>query len=480
LITGLLLFLFYRLVNNADQAGLFTSIIIFFLFYYGIFYSGFRRRQLFETEGYYHILSIGVFIILIAALIRINKIKRPKFLKIFTLFLNIMAIFVIITPLISYIRFIQANLKDPLRNWEPTVYDDNIPSYRMNTNHPDIYYVILDGYGGEDVLSSIYNFDNSDFLEYLQDRGFYIADESRSNYLQTALSLASSLNVDYLDDLNQSGSNSWNRSPLKDLIANSRVNQILSDIGYSFITFDTGYDFTDIEDSDLYFSNFINIEKFEEVYLSFTPLLLFDNASWNKIPLFTYQTHRSRIQDINEQFSLIPSLPGPKFVFVHYLIPHPPFVFDRFGNSIYPDWSYSLKDADSFPGSRAEYIAGYTEQIQYVNKMVIDLVDGILSNSENQPLIIIQGDHGSRMLTDWSSPEASCTWESASILNAFLVEDSSSLYPSITPVNTFRIILDDLANTNFSLLEDKVFFSDFGRPYNFIDITELSEIACLQ
>src|SRR5690606_20870239 len=66
---------------------------------------------------------------------------------------------------------------------------------------PDVYYIILDGYPRADILAERYGYDNSEFLEGLESRGFYIADGSHSNYGQTILSLTSSLNMDYLDTL---------------------------------------------------------------------------------------------------------------------------------------------------------------------------------------------------------------------------------------------------------------------------------------
>ncbi|MFC1922394.1 sulfatase-like hydrolase/transferase [Chloroflexota bacterium] len=453
--------------------------MVFLLFYYGIFFKGLQRRQLFDVDVYYHIATFGIFLTLILVIIRINRKKRTDFWKNSTFFLNIMAFFLIIIPITSYVNIIQDYFNDPLHNWQPSESEYN-PFQKFEViPTTDIYYLILDGYSRKNVLRDIYDFDNSNFLDNLRDRGFYIAEKSRSNYLQTALSLSSSLNIEYLDDLSNKGINSWNRRPLKKLIANNKVRSILSNLGYSFISVDTGYDYTNIIDSDIYFHKYININQFEELYLSFTPILIFDKATWNTIPLFTYQTHRSRVQYSNNLFSIIPSIPGPKFIFVHFLVPHPPFVLDRLGDPVSPDWAYTLNDANLFPGSKEDYISGYTEQIQYVNKIVIDLIDEILANSENQPIIVIQGDHGSRMLTDWSSVEQSCTWESSSILNAYLLEDYSNLYPSITPVNTFRIILNNLADTSYSLLEDKVYFSNFERPYQFTDITELSVNSCI-
>ena len=64
---------------------------------------------------------------------------------------------------------------------------------------PDIYYIILDRYGNEETLREIYGFDNGPFLRELEKRGFTIARDSWANYFKTALSLTSSLSMDYLD-----------------------------------------------------------------------------------------------------------------------------------------------------------------------------------------------------------------------------------------------------------------------------------------
>ncbi|MDP2776344.1 MAG: hypothetical protein Q8O48_01770, partial [Anaerolineales bacterium] len=40
---------------------------------------------------------------------------------------------------------------------------------------PDVYYIILDSYTREDFLEMVYDYDNSEFVEALQERGFYVA-----------------------------------------------------------------------------------------------------------------------------------------------------------------------------------------------------------------------------------------------------------------------------------------------------------------
>ena len=66
---------------------------------------------------------------------------------------------------------------------------------------PDIYYIILDAYARADVMQDFYGYDNSHFVEQLTDLGFYVAPCSQSNYAWTGLSLTSSLNMNYLQEL---------------------------------------------------------------------------------------------------------------------------------------------------------------------------------------------------------------------------------------------------------------------------------------
>ncbi len=75
-------------------------------------------------------------------------------------------------------------------------------SAKLDTSvRPDIYYIILDGYGRSDALQRVIGFSNSWFIKGLEDQGFYIAKNARSNYCETELSLSSSLNLQYLSTL---------------------------------------------------------------------------------------------------------------------------------------------------------------------------------------------------------------------------------------------------------------------------------------
>jgi hypothetical protein len=124
------------------------------------------------------------------------------------------------------------------------------------------------------------------------------------------------------------------------------------------------------------------------------------------------------------------------------------------------------------------YKEGYKNQLQYINTRLMASIDTILANNKN-PIIILQGDHGPRLLADWEKPDETCWKECYSILNAYHlpVNGTDKLYNSITPVNTFRIILNRYFGTSYTLLEDRSYFLRKGK---LIDITDKadSDAAC--
>ncbi len=108
----------------------------------------------------------------------------------------------------------------------------------------------------------------------------------------------------------------------------------------------------------------------------------------------------------------------------------------------------------------------------------MDMVDAIISNSNDPPVIILQGDHGSRAMLAEYSLENTNLEERMSILNAYYLplNGQNKLYDNITPVNTFRIIFNHYFDTNLTLLKDENYFASWKYPYNFFDVTDKIEI----
>jgi hypothetical protein len=154
--------------------------------------------------------------------------------------------------------------------------------------------------------------------------------------------------------------------------------------------------------------------------------------------------------------------PGPKFVFAHLAVPHPPWVFGPNGEEVQSETAEHI-----YLGEQ-----GYLDQLVFVNKKLKEGVDGLLTGQDNPPVIIIQGDHGPGFLGDAASEDA--YRERLGILNAYYLSNGGNdlLYESITPVNTFRVVFNHYFEQDFELLEDKSFFQPSGTgAFKYLDVT---------
>jgi hypothetical protein len=326
---------------------------------------------------------------------------------------------------------------------------------------PDIYYIILDSYGRSDALQKSYGIDNSAFLSQLQGMGFYVAGCSMSNYAQTDISLASSLNLKYLDNLATTFTPNHDNSALLDsLIKNSATRRNLQSQGYQTVAFATGYHWTEWENADYYYSpeGYWTINEFEMMIVRSTAgLILLDSGLFNPDQAGIGIIRGRALYVLDKLGSLPPDI-TPKFVFAHLLIPHRPFIFGPNGESVLIG---PLASEGSY--TPEEYRQGYSNQVSYINSRITAIVSNIIHESKNPPIIIIQGDHG---------PGYSSNQDRMSILNAYYLPGNSPLlYDSITPVNTFRVIFDEYFNGSYQLLEDASYFSRYGTPYEFTHIT---------
>lgn len=357
-----------------------------------------------------------------------------------------------------------------------------IPAAEPNEIPPDIYFIVLDGYGREDVLRDLYGFDNSEFASFLRDSGFYVADRSSPNYPQTELSISSSMNLNYLDSFVEGFGDTTDRSPLRELMQHTALRRFLKDRGYAFVSLPSAALFAQITDADVYYGAAVNgVNEFEGLVLSSTIAGVFAESFGLELPVQGYNLHKRYILFALEALQTIPELPGPKFVFAHILSPHPPFIFDREGNFVLPDRPYSTWDASLFPGTTEEYIKGYTDQMVFINSEMRRVVQSILEKSANPPIIIIMGDHGPGAYYDTLKLSETCLAERFSILNAYYFPDGNYelLHPSITPVNSFRVVLRQYFGADIELLEDKNYFAGWLSPYRFTDVSDTIDAACI-
>lgn len=332
---------------------------------------------------------------------------------------------------------------------------------------PDIYYIILDGYGRNDVMDTIYGYDNSYFTDFLTERDFFVAEESRSNYSHTVTSVSSALNMAYLQDLlGEALAPVRDRKFVREVILQSRVPEFLKRAGYSIVAFSSEYYDIRLGNPDVVLEPEWTVHPFQLALLDMTP------APWLLgrfgRPLL-YDHHRDRMLYTIENLPEAAKLPGPKFVFAHILLAHPPFVFDAEGHSVQPDRRFNMMVWGNFDG----YIQGYRDQVHYLNRRFMDSLDRVLEASPEPPVIIVQGDHGPGAHSDGATVEGTAPYEVFSILNAYLLpgESEHEPYATISPVNSFRVVFNRYFDAGFELLEDRSYFSTFTFPYDFKPIS---------
>lgn len=475
--TALLMLIFWLWMKDISKAGLAVSLMVFLIFSFTHIINLVDNwgKHLNKPVVTIVLLSIFCVLILLVPWIIWRFVKSTP--DSVTTFLNIMGVVIVILPLIqigSY--FLRTPDAMESINEETILVNQN---HVENNNLPDIYYIIVDGYGRADILQEIYGYDNSGFLDNLSERGFYVAEQSSANYMQTYLSLSSSLNFGYLDELAQTlGDELDRRDPLTYLIQQNQVRKVLEEAGYDTIIYDSDWPVIDtVTDTPSLAFNENPSKAMKASGFNSFEAMLWRNTIFNYFTPsnLSFDDHRNLILENFAGLKSAAALEGPKLVIGHVISPHPPFVFNAAGQFIQPDYEYSIHDGEAFAGSREAYLKGYSGQIAHINTLLLDTVDHILTESDQPPIIIIQGDHGPGSTLDFSVLENnSCFKERQTILNAYYFPDGNydTLYESITPVNSFRIVLNKIIGLDLDLVADKNYFSLWNTPYDFIDVTD--------
>jgi hypothetical protein len=329
-------------------------------------------------------------------------------------------------------------------------------------NPPDVYYFILDSYARSDLLYEAYGFDNSEFINELEKRGFFVAKCSQSNYVRTEISLGSSLNMQYLQELSDSfRPGNTNRNVLWDALKHSAVRYNFESMGYKTVNFATGYAWNELNDADYFMSPppiSSGMTDFEGLFLRTTLARYAQDFGWVNPDEILARNYRERFSYIFKSLPAIAKMSAPTFAYVHIISPHPPFVYGPDGENTNPAdyWNeQGLYTAET-------YQKGYVNQTIYLNKKMLEAVDTILAKSETPPIIIIQGDHG-----PWLQPKFKRFW----ILNAYyLPGHKDKLYSTISPVNTFRLVFDAYFGGKYDMLKDVTYFSPVPNLYDFSEV----------
>ncbi len=382
---------------------------------------------------------MSAFVVILLVLFFILRKKRAVPGKLF-IFINT-AILLFITADVVTIFLMSSKNKY-------TIEDKNELSYRAcdSCNKPDIYYIIFDAYASSKQLKDEYEYSNREIGEYLHNKGFYIAKDSKSNYNYTAYSVGSTLNMNYIKNVDTLHKNTERQylQALK-LSYKNEVVAFLQNEGYHILNhslFDFDSHPTTIKNIDFWairrlYDNYNLLFKlgrdigyhFPQKIISF-----FDNDRYFVYTPFNMEQQPEEI--LKEIMTSVKLKTGsPKFVYGHFLRPHPPYFYDSTGKLF----------GSSPPSS---YEEAYLHQIAFSNNIIKQITDSIMFFLNRPTVIIFQGDHGISFVEPVNQQKFFPNFSAIYFSN----KDYSLLSDSTHNVNTFRIVFNTFFRQQMELL----------------------------
>lgn len=344
---------------------------------------------------------------------------------------------------------------------------------------PDIVYIVPDRYAGRKTLEKHFGHDNGSFIEKLEERGFFVAEDSRANYLKTHYSLASSLNMQYTEEFMRPLDAVRARSKMMyGIIETNRVVARLKELGYRYVHVPSWFDGTRRAaqaDSIVDFWEAGVGGEFGRIALKRNLLVVLALTSRARV---------SECSALKQQLSYLEAAGGdaqPTFVFAHVIAPHDPILVDAGGTCRKP-LRYPRKGV-----SWAEFTNAYSDYVTYINGRLLEIFDRQTSENPNDVIFVIQADEGpfpqryreaiaEHVDFDWREQDLDTLNMKFDILNALFFPKerphiSSRLTSALSPVNNWRIIFSYLEDVPHELLPNRQHIYPPDRPYKSIDIT---------
>jgi hypothetical protein len=317
----------------------------------------------------------------------------------------------------------------------------------------NVYYLILDAYGGAYSLGTALGFDNSAFLARMGAHGFREVSSESSNYLQTSQTLSGIFSLDYPQTEDprtwQDAYTVYNAT-----LEGADPPQLLAELqaqGYA-----TWFSATYIGGCPLRHVRCLgNSSRVDSAYMTQTFL---ESTLLGRAARRLNLARRDALAPVGANLGRLTAGGRPFFVFAHHLAPHAPYFTDRHCElrSVWPQLWQKQSDEK----------AGYLESVECVNRKAEQLVDRILA-VDRSALIVLQSDHGSGLFMDWDAPMTS--WDQkavrdrASFLNLVRApaECQRWLDRRLGQINTARFVAACVSGRAPDYLPEKTYLSSY-------------------
>lgn len=382
---------------------------------------------------------------------------------------------VLVTMTVVPLALFSFRSSDPVELPEPVISVED-GAQPVGQDARDIYYIIMDRYSREDWLREGFGFDNRAFTSALKDKGFQVLDGAVANYNKTAHSLASALNMTYLDELSMAVSDdrSGDWHPLYRMLDDHTVGDVLTARGYEYVHLGMWWSPTaDAADADVVL-NRQRVSEFTRIFETTTALPALRRALGGEDDSPRRRNAHAHVLYQFEQLERLSDMSEgrPRFVLAHVALPHEPYTFAADGSFVPADVAHARSRRDN-----------YVEQLRYANSRLLPILERLLDRpEEEQPIILLVSDEGPHPLAysedeeefDWTAATATELRQKFRILSALYLPGTGPVPDDLTPVNLFRVVFSRYLGVDMDLLPDRSFvFRDESHLYDFSDVTEI-------
>jgi hypothetical protein len=366
------------------------------------------------------------------------KKRKSSFIKPFN-YLNLLLLILLLTDVVSFTGKLISN----------DVYGKKVlPGGLAKCDTcvtPDVYWIVADEYAGSQELKEVFHFENTDFEKKLQKMGFHVIIDSRSNYNITPFSIASTLNLTYLP-LKDTG-NTINDVPMvMGMIGENVLSRFFHKQGYTLFNnsvFNLPGESQQAESTFLpNKTEYITAQTFlsrMEKDLSYHLVTTLKLKWVNKTAMYANRTGNHALYKNTIETSRLKT--APKFSYTHLSMPHSPYYYNETGEPVGYDQLFDYK-------SKPDYLS----YLKYTNKKLLSLVDQLIKNSAQPPVIFLMSDHGFRE-TDQKK------YHFMNLCAIYTSEKKyDDYYAGLSSVNVFRIFLNAQFKQQLPLLPDSTIF----------------------
>jgi len=462
-VTLLLLIAVRFILKNKTKSAFIVSLFVFLSLNIGHFKNLLSSNEtLSDIADILIVVLYGIFII--GGSFYFIKTKRK--LDNAAIITNSMAVILVVMVLVNIGTYsFEKSFYDELNDYAPNLSLGVSEKY----GSPDVYILILDAYANQFVLQKFFDYDNQEFIDSLIEQGFFIPNKyTNSNYAPTELSVTSILNMDYIDNFVPSAVSEKYKVELQNKLSNNNiVMQNFKAMGYKNIGLDSGWTgarVIDIADENLCDNSRQNARIFYNlkgntivrsidlvISNSLDQLSTINNLiNLNQVPI-DHQKRQKVLCNFSELPQINKNFEDPVFVYWHIPAPHAPWVFDSNGDL--PPYT------DPLMKNILKRQMAYVNEMEFINKKVIESTEKLISDSDNKPIIIILSDHGTRIRDNELTDDEKNIIKYGNLMAFYLPNKVDPLTYETTPVNTFRLIFNSYFNGNYKILENKVFES---------------------